>query len=156
MIARSLLKQFEFNQKTLDINLEGITQEDSLRQPHPGGNCINWIVGHVLAGRNSIHRLLGLPPAWVSEPAARYARGTNPVTGAEDARPLDEMVDRLRASAAAITAALGSIAENRLSETSGGDDPAGVQLAFLSFHESYHAGQIGLLRRLSGRTGAIR
>lgn len=32
----------------------------------------------------------------------------------------------------------------------------GERLAFLQFHESYHAGQVGLLRRLLGKDGVIR
>jgi uncharacterized damage-inducible protein DinB len=30
------------------------------------------------------------------------------------------------------------------------------QLGFLAFHESYHVGQVGVLRRLIGKPGAIR
>ena len=34
-------------------------------------------------------------------------------------------------------------------------DTLGWRLAFLQFHEAYHAGQLGLLRRLLGKDGAI-
>jgi hypothetical protein len=32
----------------------------------------------------------------------------------------------------------------------------GDALSRLNFHESYHAGQIGLLRRIAGKEGAIK
>ncbi len=35
-------------------------------------------------------------------------------------------------------------------------ETVGQRLAFLQFHEAYHIGQIGLLRRLLGKPGAIR
>jgi len=31
----------------------------------------------------------------------------------------------------------------------------GSKLAVLQFHEAYHAGQLGLLRRIAGKKGAI-
>jgi len=33
--------------------------------------------------------------------------------------------------------------------------PRGMQLHFLQFHEAYHVGQIGLMRRVVGKPGAI-
>jgi uncharacterized damage-inducible protein DinB len=39
---------------------------------------------------------------------------------------------------------------------SAGKETVGDQLAFLQFHEAYHIGQAGLLRRLAGKDGAIR
>ncbi len=29
-------------------NIEGVTHEASLRHPEPGGNSMNWVVGHLL------------------------------------------------------------------------------------------------------------
>ena len=31
----------------------------------------------------------------------------------------------------------------------------GTRVAFLNFHEAYHAGQLGVLRRLAGKPGAL-
>lgn len=155
MTGRALTKQFELCYRTVGLNLEGISHTDSLLRPSPAGNCINWVVGHILATRNSVHRILGLPPAWDSESAERYRRGSEAILEADEAVPLDDLRDGLRASQDSLATALASITEEELSEAAG-DDALGIQLAFLSFHESYHAGQLGLLRRLTGRPGAIR
>jgi len=66
-------------------------------------------------------------------------------------------------SAADLAAAAG---EKGVGEKAGGDKAAadkavgnktvGNQLAFFQFHEAYHAGQVGLLRRLAGKEGALR
>jgi len=37
-----------------------------------------------------------------------------------------------------------------------GDSTMGKQLAFFQFHETYHVGQTGLLRRIAGKEGVIR
>jgi hypothetical protein len=36
-----------------------------------------------------------------------------------------------------------------------GDDPLGLTLHVLHFHEAYHIGQTALLRRMAGKEGAI-
>jgi len=152
--ALILVRQFEYNQQTVKVNLDGISDEESMFQPTPGGNCINWIVGHITATRNAAHRLLDLPPAWADDAAARYARGSQPITGAGEAIPLDELIGRYRSSQGVLTAALQSATDEDLWRAVGGEHVA-VQLAGLSFHESYHVGQLGVLRRLIGRAGAI-
>jgi len=42
-----------------------------------------------------------------------------------------------------------------LKHEEGATRPRGAQLHFLHFHEAYHAGQLGLLRRMAGKDGAI-
>jgi uncharacterized damage-inducible protein DinB len=37
-----------------------------------------------------------------------------------------------------------------------GESTMGKQLAFYQFHETYHVGQTGLLRRIGGKEGVIR
>jgi hypothetical protein len=34
--------------KAVRLNVEGLTQEDSLAQLTPAGNCLNWVVGHLV------------------------------------------------------------------------------------------------------------
>ena len=44
------------------INVDGLTQEESLIQPSPGGNCLNWVVGHLLCIYQRTLPLLGQKP----------------------------------------------------------------------------------------------
>jgi uncharacterized damage-inducible protein DinB len=152
--GRLLAKQFETNHLTVNRNLDGISHEDSVLQPAPGGNCINWVVGHMLITRNSIHRLLGLTPAWEDEKVNRYQRGSAPITDAGAAVSLETLLERWRSSHQDVVDALMSASDEMLSEMAG-EEAVAIQLAFLAFHESYHAGQLGVLRRLTGRDGAI-
>ena len=37
----------------------GLSQEDSLIQPQPGGNCMNWVMGHLALNLTIILEILG-------------------------------------------------------------------------------------------------
>ena len=47
--------------------------------PKPGGNCFNWVLGHVVAHRNAVLAALRRPPISTAEEAAPYARGSRPL-----------------------------------------------------------------------------
>src|SRR5213075_700344 len=66
-------KLFELNYGALFRNLEGLSHEESLIEPPPGGNSVNWVVGHITASRNRILPLLGQPPLWPRERVVLYS-----------------------------------------------------------------------------------
>jgi len=134
--ASEIEQLYEFTYFTIDENTRGITREQSLVAPSPGGNCLNWVLGHIVATRVPVLALAGAEPVWTAADAAIYRRG---------AAPLD--AERITPEA---LAAPGSPA------VPGGLQPVGMQLGILNFHEAYHAGQLGILRRLLGLPGVIR
>ncbi|MFB3908314.1 MAG: DinB family protein [Candidatus Eisenbacteria bacterium] len=153
MQAESLASLFGLVHRVLHVNTDGITHEESLRKPEPGGNSMNWILGHLVATRNGALRLLEAEPVWSDTEAAPYQRGAagdvaDPIRFERILSDLDRSQDRLLAAISDLTA-------ERLA-TQVKDGTLGDRLAFLHFHESYHAGQLGLLRRLLGKEGAIR
>lgn len=161
MDAESLRAIFGLATRALAANLEGFTDEDALAQPPGGGNCVNWVVGHIIVHRNHMLRVLGQEPAWDADADARYDRGSAPVTGAEGALPLATLTEALDRSREAVLAALESATEEQFAAapaSAGGSAaiPIGRRVALLMVHEGYHAGQVATLRRISGRAGAIR
>ena len=52
MDPRVLALQFQIGSFVLDRNLAGVDHAQSLVAPRPGGNTMNWIVGHVVRTRN--------------------------------------------------------------------------------------------------------
>jgi uncharacterized damage-inducible protein DinB len=154
MTPKLLAFLFDMNGRSMDLKMEGISHEASLKQPTSAGNCNNWVIGHIVANRNSLHELLGLAPAWDSG-SDRYDRESRPITDPSDAEPLEALLDRFRASQVAVAGALGMMDESRLATPADGGKPLALQLAFLAFHETYHVGQLGLLRRLQGLDRAI-
>jgi hypothetical protein len=144
---------FELNGYAVMKNIDGVSHEESLIRPHPGGNCLNWVLGHIVATRNAILRQLGQDPIWSEEEARPYVRGSSGLSKGEGARPLSDIVASFRESQERILSGLARIGPDQLAASLASKD--GGNLAGLQFHEAYHAGQLGLLRRLSGRQGAI-
>ena len=134
-----------------------MSEAESLRPPAEGGNCVNWLVGHLLWSRNRVHELLGAAPAWPERfgPSDPYHRGVTGFNLAE-AVPLRDLRAAMAESQAIVIDGLERASDSRLSERATDKMTVGEQLAFLGFHEGYHAGQVGLLRRLLGRAGAIK
>ena len=154
-----LLTQLGYNANALRANVDGVSHEESLLQPQPGGNCLNWVVGHVVATRNQILRLLGKEPIWREERAARYARGGDPIAGPEEGVvAFEEILADFSRAQEAIVAGMNEISSDELEVLVpwfGKQQPKATALAGLVFHESYHMGQTGVLRRTAGKAGAI-
>jgi uncharacterized damage-inducible protein DinB len=146
---------FEIHQWIFAKHVEGVTHEESCRTPPGGGNSLNWVLGHIVASRNDILKLLGEPPCWSEDEAAPYLRGSAGMSDPAAARPLPEIADALERSHAAIHSKLEKMSADDLAKPTA-KGTVGADLAFFQFHESYHAGQIGLLRRSLGKEGVIR
>ena len=155
MHATLLAQQFELNHQVAHANLADITHEESLVHPSPAGNCLNWVLGHVVATRNVVMDTLGEPRIWNADLASPYQRGARPPLAATCATPLGDILAALDASQQTIVGRLATMTEKDLARSVNDQGTVGDWLARLSFHESYHLGQCGLLRRLLGKDGAI-
>ncbi len=142
------------------MNLEGITHADSLIQPK-AGNCINWNVGHLVNVHNSACLLVGQQPVIDPTRLKRYERGSAPLTDPAEALPLGELIELWNKAVARVNEGLKTITPERLaslapeSPRNNPDETVGSLLTVLFFHQSYHLGSIGALRRLAGKPGAI-
>jgi hypothetical protein len=143
-------------------NLQGVTQAESLVQPRPAGNCLNWAVGHLVCIYNNALPLFG--QANVVDPAtlARYDRGSAPITDAAEAMDIGELISIWDQAHPRVDAGLAAMTPEALEQPapfSPSDDPdetVGSLVATILFHQSYHVGQTGILRRVSGHEGAIK
>ncbi|MBS1513471.1 MAG: hypothetical protein JSS63_00465 [Bacteroidetes bacterium] len=68
---------------SLNKNLEGITEEESLKPIGIKGNCINWIAGHILAVRDAFFSNFGTEKFLNENEIKRYERGSEPVNSNE-------------------------------------------------------------------------
>ncbi|HWM91270.1 MAG TPA: DinB family protein [Thermoanaerobaculia bacterium] len=154
MDTESLVYLVNFNAQAMGLNLEGITHEDSLVQP-PRGNCLNWVVGHLLVHRNKMLEALGEPPALPPGALKRYDRGSEPITGdGPDVEPMERLLEGMASSKAKVVEAIQRAGDDALAKPSG-QSTVGKTLLVLSMHEAYHVGQMGLLRRIAGKERAI-
>jgi uncharacterized damage-inducible protein DinB len=155
MDAQPIIHLLDFSNRSLGMNLEGVTHEESLIHPQAGGNCINWVLGHIVAHRDTMLTMLGQPALLDEATAARYARGSQPVLGdGDDVQKLEVLKDALEQSYDRVRSVLSAADEATFAAPSG-KSTLGDSLVFLLGHEWYHGGQVGLLRRITGHAGAI-
>jgi len=154
MTTDGLKLLFQYNHYAIGVNARDLTHEESLLGPKPGGNCANWVLGHIVQNRGAILELLGEQPVWNASDGDPYKRGSAPIAGGATAKPFPEILEALDRSQERLLAGLSRMRDSDL----GSADTKGsraAKLAGLQFHEAYHAGQLGLLRRIAGKKGAI-
>jgi uncharacterized damage-inducible protein DinB len=151
-----LVEQFAVLYGGAARNLDGMTQEDSLVAVG-GGNCANWMLGHLVNVHNGIMQLAGGEPVWEDERLKNA--GWDPIDDPSKAIDWDTLRDRFLASRDRCLAALGGLSDAALDDAVpnpfGGTTTRGRLLALLATHQWYHVGQLGLARRAAGREGAI-
>ena len=59
MTGSEIANMYEFSYGAIKRNLEDVTNEESLVQPPGAGNCLNWVLGHIVAARNTALKLAG-------------------------------------------------------------------------------------------------
>jgi uncharacterized damage-inducible protein DinB len=155
-------QQTQMTHQVVRLNVQGVTHKESLTRPTPGGNCLNWVLGHLLGVYNDVLPRVGQKPVMDKDVLKRYARGTPPIedpTEALDVQELltgwDEATKRMDAGLAGLTA---EDLARPVPNSPGGNPNETVRslLATVLFHQAYHAGQTGILRRIAGKEGAIR
>jgi uncharacterized damage-inducible protein DinB len=158
MTAEAIKAMLGFNGWSIDKLLDGITEQESLFQPQEAGNCVNWVLGHIIASRHGALKLLGNGGIWGKEELSKYDRGGSPVTDVATALSLESLRADEAATRELIAEALGAVSEADLSQevsdkTLG--ETVGAQLVGFQWHEGYHVGQLGLLRRVLGKKGVF-
>ena len=155
---KAIAQHFQLMYQTAALNLNGLTPEQSLAQPSPGGNCANWILGHLMNVHNGVMSLVGEKPVWESGQLERA--GTEPITGPAKAIDWNIMRDRFLGSKDRCLAAISALSDEALAESVphpfGGTCSRAELLNILAFHQTYHTGQLALCRRIAGLEGAVK
>lgn len=151
-----LIKQLELSYGSLFRNLEGITHEESLVVPEPGGNCLNWVLGHIVSARNRAMTQLGIAPVWQMDLAFHYSGRDEANWSSDKAVNLKTLETDLVRSQQELLNALEQMSDAMLSTPDEKGRTLGDALTFMNFHEAYHGGQVALLRRIIGRPGVIK
>lgn len=164
MTGSEIAQIYEFSYAAILRNLHGLSHEDSMISPEPAGNCINWVLGHMVTGRGLVLMLAGASPASLTdEEAASYRRGSAALTDSGSAVDLVRLKGAFEETQQRLIPALQGLSDVTLSA----DVPeqfrrppltgtVGQAFVRLGYHEGYHNGQIGLLRRMAGKEAAIK
>lgn len=156
--ADSLIQKYKLTAYIINRQTEGISNEESVIQPPVRGNCMNWILGHILNDRNLVLSLLGEEPVFDKAEADRYQRESDPVTTLENGLPFDKLLAKFELSQKRIVSGLRKITEERLAEIDEVGtlkEEVGALISFIHWHETYHTGQFELLRQLAGKNDKV-
>ncbi len=149
--AQALIDSYKTNTWLIHHHIDGVPDEDSLLQPPLEANCLNWIIGHVVSRRNSVLEVLGLPPLWDEETAAKYKTDSEPIKSAAGARLFSALVADLDQSQEMITNTLTEASDDLLNKVvvnDRGEKTVAQNLEGFHWHETYHLGQLDILRAL--------
>jgi hypothetical protein len=156
--AKLIIGLYQFNHNIIHQQLNGITHAESLLQPPFRGNCINWVMGHIVCIRDECLEQLGLPGMFSESERKKYGYGSEPITDAFQAIDLDSMIKKVDESLATIVNKLESLSQadlDRETRTWRGPLPLSETVSFMLWHESYHTGQLELLRQLTGKNDHV-
>lgn len=157
-----LLRQATLVHRSIQANLRDITHAESVARPAGRANPLNWVLGHLLRSYEQALPLLGQEPVMGEARLSPYARGgAGDADDGPDLLPLEELASAWEEAHRRLEAGLAG-ADREILSREGPPTPARRDgdtvlhfLADLLFHQAYHAGQTGILRRATGKDGAI-
>ncbi len=135
---------------------EDLTHADSVQTPPFRANSFNWVFGHILVSRDRVLTALGAEPVLRDEERVLYETGAG-LVDLETAVSLERLLAALESSQASIVQAVETANEADLEAFY--DEDKGVTVADriegLHWHETYHVGQLEILRQVSGEREAF-
>jgi hypothetical protein len=149
------LGTYALNQAILARCIDGFAGGDWTRADAQDHTAL-WILGHLATCRRLVRSSAGdqpPPAAWT----AAFAKGTRPADVPHDLDPGEVLAD-LIASGEGLCTVLRTLPDEVLGRSTGkawpnGSDTLLGMVGFFAWHESYHLGQLGLLRRTVGKPG---
>ncbi len=132
--------------------LSGLTEESAQQGIEDGGNSISFVAVHLIDARVYLARTLG---ATIASPFGKDLDEATKVEDVEQLPPLSDLRFVWQDVSDQLLARMMAVSEEVLMSKSDQEFPGadGTMLggiAFLLHHESYHLGQMGLLRRQLG------
>ncbi len=159
---KDIVARFAVGAQIIRTFAEGYTHDESLISPVGfQGNCMNWLVGHLVNSRNTVLRLSGFPNAqWQAyapweELRANYGNGSKPITAdGPHVLRLAQSLEGLEATQAALVAHVATMTQEHANveiEAIGRSQPVDHFLMYMLGHEQFHIGQMEYVRPLSGK-----
>jgi uncharacterized damage-inducible protein DinB len=154
-----LAEAFARNVGVIQAQTEGLSHADSLLQLPFRGNCLNWVLGHLLDNRDDVLKALGAQRIMNDNSAALYRRGSAPIASSTtELLLLQDLLEQLVQSQERLSGVLARTTEADMTREivrNGNTTTLGKLVFFLYFHETYHVGQTELLRQLAGKNDQV-
>lgn len=160
LTVQKLIERYAHNIEIVKAQTAGLTHADSLVQLPFRANCMNWIIGHLVANRYSVLKLLGVDVSHEWQAIKRYAYDSEPVTGeGPGVIPLGDLLEILAQAQKRIERRTAEMSADEFSQPAApyGDHymPLDEWILFYLFHDSYHLGQTEIMRQAAGKNDKI-
>ena len=151
------------NHWLIEKHIEGVWHEQTMIQAPYNVNRMNWVVGHLAEHRDWMLRALDETTLMPAKEAMLYRRGSEPVQDDTEVVQLEVLLDYLRRAKECLTAKLSTVDDAFLLEKpqtgilldSHKDKNRLERIQGLIWHETYHIGQLDLLRQVAGMNDTI-
>ena len=155
--TQNMIRSFGVTTWLIQAQAEGLTHSQMLLQPPFRGNCFNWVLGHIVTNRDKVLILLEKRPLFIDDEVALYARGSDPMTAVETAVDSQRLLEAVQISQRKIEAGLAAATPEVLAAIYDEEQNTTVleRIEGLHWHETYHTGQLELLRQLAGTNDRI-
>lgn len=148
---RTTIAAFDFDTVLVRLGLEDVDRQQATLRLPGGFVSIAWLAGHLLAGRHNVGRLAGLD---LADPWKEQFGTDSECTDGRDYPAIETMATAWSELAGPLRARLVELdGEALAAESSAGpatDQTVRGALAFWTWHETYHVGQLGLIRARMG------
>lgn len=154
MRITAITAQFDLQTSWMLNALETISDEESNRLLQENLNSIKWITGHVTDTRFTLVSILSGSPV-NADYKKLFGKGTTSVS--EQPFPeLQHILNDWKTVSEELVATLNHLSEEKLLEkppfqTSIPDETLLGLIAYFAIHESFHIGQLSILRKLLGK-----
>jgi len=137
---------FQMQTAFFNKSIDGITLDDATKRINENINHIAWLTGHVISCRYMLCGMLGLQ---VSEPYPELFGNLKAIQDDKTYPSLLEMATVLPEITDQLITKLNSMTEEDFQKDAFGGKLIDIVL-FFTYHEAYHIGQIGILRKAFG------
>lgn len=152
--AEQLAQDYAGTTWIINKQAEGLTHEQMMLQLPFRGNCFNWVLGHIMANRDKALLALEAEPLLTEAERERYLTGSEPVIEGNTAVNSQKLLTAVNQFQERIQSALENADLNAIYNEEHNQTVAD-RIAGLHWHETYHTGQLELLRQLAGTNDRI-
>jgi hypothetical protein len=143
---------FKANTDIVSRAIADVATEDWFRKPGEDSNHLMWVMGHLVVHRGMTLKLLG--GQWDTPWAPLFARGAERIAD-EEYPSSEEIKTAWQQVSADLLPAVRNASDEILSNAAKEGSPTfdgkvSGNVAVLAFHDAYHAGQVGYLRKWLG------
>jgi len=152
-VMKGMADIFAFNTLMVRLGIKDLENQDAVYRVRDGeGSSISFLVGHMASSRYGILKALGVTD---QNPFAERWGGKNGARDGSEYPDISQLAADWDKVSEMFESALGEITEEQALAPSPMDLPSEDKslrgsLGFFNWHESYHVGQLGLIRTEKG------